>query len=223
VTTPLVLVAASGLAREVMAALPLQDDLAVRGVLDDAPNLRSVSVGSTQVIGTLDDVRHHTDALLLICAGKGRTRAGLVERLARLGVGAERYATFIHPTTVLPTSCTIGHGSLVLAGTVLTADVRVGHHVVLMPRVTLTHDDVVEDFATLCAGVSLGGSVRVGTEAYLGMNSSIREHTTVGARAVLGMGAVLLQDLPADQTWTGVPARPLRTSSPSTPSPRRSS
>jgi acetyltransferase-like isoleucine patch superfamily enzyme len=75
-----------------------------------------------------------------------------------------------------------------------------------MPGVTLTHDDVVADFATFAAGVSLGGSVRVGRAAYLGMNSSVRERTSIGAGATIGMGAVVLADVPDDETWVGVPA-----------------
>ena len=58
----------------------------------------------------------------------------------------ERYAVLIHPSVDVPESCTVGAGSIVLAGCVLTADVRVGRHVVMMPGVVLTHDDVIEEF-----------------------------------------------------------------------------
>jgi sugar O-acyltransferase (sialic acid O-acetyltransferase NeuD family) len=197
-TTPLLLLAASGLAREVLATLEQQSGLEVRGILDDAPNLQSTAVGSSGVVGTVDQVGEHGDARLLVCAGSGRSRAAIVARLRHLGIGDDRYATVI------------GRGSILLAGTILTSDVVVGQHVVAMPNVTMTHDDQIDDFVTLCAGVSLGGSVHVDAWAYLGMNSSVREHTTVGAGSVLGMGAVLLRDLPAGETWVGVPAGPHR-------------
>jgi sugar O-acyltransferase (sialic acid O-acetyltransferase NeuD family) len=208
--TPLVLLAASGLAREVMASLEQQSELEVRGILDDAPNLQSHPVGSTTVVGTLDQAGEHGDAQLLVCAGSGRSRAAIVARLRHRGIGDDRYATVVHPSAVVPSTCRIGRGSIVLARTVLTSDVVVGQHVVAMPNVTLTHDNQIDEFVTLCAGVSLGGSVHVEAWAYLGMNSSVREHTTVGAGSVLGMGAVLLRDLPAGQTWVGVPAGPYR-------------
>jgi sugar O-acyltransferase (sialic acid O-acetyltransferase NeuD family) len=208
--TPLVLLAASGLAREVLAALEDRSELEVRGILDDAPNLQASAVGASQVVGTLDQVGEHGDAQLLVCAGSGRSRAAIVARLRHLGIDDDRYATVVHPTAVVPRTCRVGQGSILLAGTVLTGDVMVGQHVVAMPHVTLTHDDRVEDFVTLCAGVSLGGSVHVDAWAYLGMNSSVREHTTVGAGSVLGMGSVLLRDLPDGETWVGVPAAPRR-------------
>jgi len=220
VTTPLVLVAAGGLAREVLAALATEPGgFTVRGVLDDAPNLQGTSVGGVPVLGTLEDAAAHPDAHFLVCLGRGAGRAAVVERLAVLGISDERYATFVHPLASVAPTCRVGAGSIVLAGTVMTTDVRLGRHVVAMPRVVLTHDDTVADFATLCAGVTLGGHVGVGRAAYLGMGSSVREHTTVGAGAVLGMGAVLLADLPDDQTWVGVPARPRASgsSSPTTP------
>jgi sugar O-acyltransferase (sialic acid O-acetyltransferase NeuD family) len=217
VTVPLILVAASGLAREVLAALADEPSgFEVRGMLDDAPNLQGTTIGGVPVLGTIDAAGAHPDAMFLVCAGRGPSRAAIVERLAASGVDDERYATFVHPHTSVPSSCQIGCGSVLLAGSVLTTDVGVGRHVVVMPNVTLTHDDKIADFATLCAGVSLGGHVVVGQHAYLGMNSSVREHTTVGDRSVLGMGAVLLSDLPPDQTWTGVPARPRQTTTTTT-------
>jgi serine acetyltransferase len=78
-----------------------------------------------------------------------------------------------------------------------------------MPQVTMTHDNRVEDYATLCAAVTLGGYVSVAQGAYLGMGASVRERVRIGAGGTLGMGSVLLSDLPADEVWAGVPARPL--------------
>jgi acetyltransferase-like isoleucine patch superfamily enzyme len=126
-----------------------------------------------------------------------------------MGVTSDRYLTLVHPGVRVPPGCTIGAGSILLEGVTLTANVQIGDHVVVMPRVTLTHDDVVENFAVLCAGVSLGGGVRIGNGSYVGMNASVRENRSIGTDATLGMGAALVDDLPAGQTWAGVPAGPL--------------
>jgi sugar O-acyltransferase (sialic acid O-acetyltransferase NeuD family) len=209
---PLILVAASGLAREAAATVELLPDYDVLGCLDDDETLWGTKVGSMDVLGGIDNIHHHPESDLLICAGKGASRRAIVARLEALGVLVGRYPTVVHPSVHVPSSCAIGAGSIVLANVSLTADVQVGRHVVVMPQCTLTHDVVLQDFATLTAGVSLGGNVTIGEAAYVGMNSSVRERLSVGAGAVLGMGSVLLHDLPDHQTWAGVPARALTTS-----------
>jgi sugar O-acyltransferase (sialic acid O-acetyltransferase NeuD family) len=207
-TAPLLLVAASGLAREVLAVCEATGRSVV-GVLDDDAAKAGTALGTTTVLGSLDRVQHHPDAELLLCAGKGSVRRDLAVRLAALGVGDDRYATIVDPSVRLPRSCSLGVGSILLGGVVLTADVRVGRHVVCMPHVTLTHDDDLADYVTLTTGVSLGGGVTVGEAAYIGMNASVREQRTVGAACVLGMGAVLVSDQPDGTVYAGVPARPI--------------
>lgn len=204
------LVAASGLAREVVAAeraVGRYDDVRV---LDDDATRWGTALDGVEMVGGIDDVARYPEHDVVVCAGRGATRRLLVERLTALGVGEDRYCRVIHPAAAV-SGTTIGRGSIVLAGAVGTANVTVGRHVVMMPQVTLTHDDVVSDYVTLCAGVSLGGSVRVDEGAYLGMNSCVREGGEVGAEATLGMGAALLEPLPAGATWVGVPARPIAT------------
>lgn len=202
----LVLVAASGLAREVLALLHAQGRR-VEALLDDDPDLHGQSVDGVPVAGGLEMVKEHAGAELLVCAGKGSARRRIVHRLNGLGVEPDRFAAVVHPSVEMPRDCTLGRGTIVLAHAVLTTNVHIGEHVVVMPHVTLTHDNVVEDFATLCSGVTLGGGVRVGSGAYLGMGSCVRERVTVGRDSLLGMGAALVGDLPAHQTWAGVPAR----------------
>ena len=187
-----VLVAASGLAREVAEAA-LRAGLEVVGVVDDDPQLHGTTLpGGLPVLGGLDVLSDHPDAAVVLCPGRGAARAALATRL--LGGGQVRFGTVVDPSCVVPPSCEVGEGSVLLAGTVLTASVRVGRHVVCMPHVTLTHDDVVEDHVTLAAGVRLGGRVRVAEGAYLGMGASVRQDLVVGKGATLGMGAVLLED-----------------------------
>lgn len=206
----LVLVAASGLAREVVEAVRAAGTDTVVAILDDDPRRRGEQVLGVPVVGGIDEVDAlHPDTRLVLCAGKGSARAAIAARLADRGVTHDRFATVLHPSVHVPGSCVVGAGSVLLTGVVLTADVTVGRHVVAMPHVVLTHDDVVEDFVTLAAGVRLGGWVRVGARAYLGMGSGVRERTTVGQDAVVGMGAAVVGDVPDGQTWVGVPARPL--------------
>jgi sugar O-acyltransferase (sialic acid O-acetyltransferase NeuD family) len=205
----LVLVAASGLAREALAVERALGRFARIRVLDDDSALWGSRLDGEPIVGGLELVGEYADHRVLVCAGRGPTRRAIVNRLAELGVTHDRYTRIIHPGVDIPAGCSVGAGSIVLAGVVLTANVRMGNHVVVMPNVSLTHDDMVADYATIAAGVALGGGVHIGSGAYIGMNSSIREGLSVGHDAVLGMGSVLLTELPAGETWAGVPARPI--------------
>lgn len=206
----LMLLAASGLAREVIAAD--QDDYRVIGILDDDVSLTGQSLSGVDVVGTID-LASQSGAALLVCVGSGAGRRGVVRRLR--GIEQHRFGTVIDRSVRIPDTCTVASGSILLAGTVLTTDVRIGAHSVIMPHCTLTHDCVVGDFATLAAGVRLGGGVHVGAACYLGMSSSVRQNADLGDGCVVGMGAVVLGDIPAGETWVGTPAAPIRSRVPS--------
>ncbi|MDR7252403.1 sugar O-acyltransferase (sialic acid O-acetyltransferase NeuD family) [Nocardioides sp. BE266] len=210
----LLMVGAGGLTREATAvAVMLQHDGPIT-IVDDNPALWGTLHGLTPVLGSVDLVAEVVEPQVVLALGHGRHRRRVAVRLDMLGVDPARYTSLIHPRVVLPGSCHIGTGSIVLDGVVLTADVEVGDHVVLMPHVTLTHGCTVSDFATICAGVSLGGDVQVGEAAYIGMNASVRQGVHIGPGATVGMGAAVLDDVPAGETWVGVPARPIRTGVP---------
>lgn len=203
-TDGLLLVGASGLAREVLAA----GITGVVGILDDKPGLLGDRIGGVEVVGTIDDAASR-DEQLLVCVGPSAGRRAVVRRLAGLGVTDDRFATYVARSARIGSTSDVAAGSILLDGVVVTADALVGHHVVVMPNCIITHDCVLDDFATLAAGVALGGSVQVGEAAYVGMNAGVRQGVTIGGGATVGMGAIVLADVPDDQTWAGVPARQL--------------
>lgn len=198
------LVGASGLAREVLATgIP-----GVVGILDDDEELHGSEVGGVPVLGSLPIAIDRTE-LLLVCVGPSSCRREIVHSYAACGVDAARYATYIARSARIGRSSDIGPGCILLEGVVVTADARLGRHVVVMPNCVVTHDDKIDDFSTLAAGVALGGGVRIHESAYIGMNASVRQGVTIGEAATVGMGSVVIRDVPGGQTWAGVPARHL--------------
>jgi sugar O-acyltransferase (sialic acid O-acetyltransferase NeuD family) len=211
VTRGLLLVGASGFAREaaeavraVNAEAPTWDLL---GYVDDNPALLGTEISGVPIVGPIDAVHDHPDAAVVLCTGRPDNYVSRPVIAERLGLDDERYATIVHPTATVGTTCRVGAGTVLLAHVDLTADVVIGRHVAVMPQVVVTHDVVVHDYATIASGARLGGSCQVGEAAYLGSGACLREGLTVGARAMVGMGAVVTRDVPAERLWFGSPAR----------------
>ncbi|MCC4908033.1 NeuD/PglB/VioB family sugar acetyltransferase [Microbacterium sp. cx-59] len=201
-TAGVLLVGASGLAREVVAA----GMVGITGILDDDQRLHETEIDGVPVLGPVALAAERRDRLL-VCIGPSAARRSVVRRLRAAGVDDARYETFVARSARIGSSSAIGAGTIVLDGVVITAHARVGRHVVIMPNAVITHDDTVADYATLAAGVALGGRVAIGEGAYLGMQSSVRPDVSIGADAVIGMGAAVLHQVPPGETWVGVPAR----------------
>jgi sugar O-acyltransferase (sialic acid O-acetyltransferase NeuD family) len=212
--TDLIVLGASGLAREVLAVVRETGSHRPVGVLDDDPRGVGDTFDGVAVLGTIADLAAYLDTELVLCVGSGRARERIIERIARARHRTNPFARIVDAGVRNPAHCPIGRGSILLGNTSITAAASIGEHVVVMPGVTITHDDVVESFATLASGVSLGGGVRVGRGAYLGMNASVLPGVTIGRGAVVGMGAVVLGDVPDGETWAGVPARSLARTTP---------
>ncbi len=204
---PLILLGAGGASREVADAAEATGRFDVRGFLDDDPAKQGGAVSGRPVLGPLDAVADFPDALFVAGMGNPRAPRSRETVVRRLGLPDERFATVVHPLASLPPSCSLGAGSVLLAGAVLTADAQVGRHVITMPACVLTHDDVVEDYASLAAGVLLAGGVRVGAGAYLGAGVRVREGLTIGSGAMVGMASLVLRDVGAGEVWYGSPAR----------------
>ena len=58
------------------------------------------------------------------------------------------------------------------------------------------------------AGIS--GSVTIEDGAMLGGRAGIADHVHIGAGAQIAAAAGVFREIPAGETWGGVPARPIR-------------
>jgi len=207
----LLLVGAGGFGREAAEAVRSANALNPRwellGFLDDDPAKRGTKIDGLRVLGGVLAARAMHDVQLLLCPVRPDSYGARRLLAGRLRLGDGRYATLVHPTATIGSTCRVGAGSVLLAHVDLTANVTVGRHVAIMPQTVLTHDVEIGDFATLASGVRLGGGCRVAEGAYVGSGACVREGITIGRGALVGMGSIVTRDVPPGRVWFGAPAR----------------
>ena len=176
-----------------------------------ASTARRSSAGSTLV------TRATTTTASLVCAGRGAARRALVDAAGRRSASDEdRYATVVHPSVRRPGRllgrCRQHPARRRRADRRRHASAGTSWRCRTSRSPTTTSSTTSRPSAPAS---TLGGGVRVGEAAYLGMNASVREDVTRRRRTPCSAWArCCCSDLPAGETWAGVPARPLPTEGP---------
>jgi UDP-3-O-[3-hydroxymyristoyl] glucosamine N-acyltransferase len=62
----------------------------------------------------------------------------------------------------------------------------------------------------MAAHTGISGSVTIGDGAQFGGRAGVADHVTIGDGARVGAAAGVMKDIPAGETWGGMPARPIR-------------
>lgn len=172
---------------------------------DDAwPALRSV--GHWPVIG---DTREMLASLghfegVLVSIGNCRIRWIKQQQLAEAGASL---VSLIHPRAVLSSFCSVGPGSVVMAGAVVNIDARLGRASIVNTGATVDHDCAIGDAVHIAPGANLSGSVNVGDRTWIGVGAVVRQGLSLGSDVMVGAGAVVVHDQPDGVTVVGNPAK----------------
>ncbi len=105
---------------------------------------------------------------------------------------------------------TIGANSCVDRGAF--DDTVVGEGCKIDNLVMIAHNCVIGRNCLMAAFTGVSGSVRVGDGAVFGGRAGVGDHITIGEGARIAAGAGILKNVPAGETWSGYPAKPLRES-----------
>ncbi len=115
----------------------------------------------------------------------------------------------IHPSAVVSPTATLGLNLMIAAGAVIGTDAKIADSCIINTNCVVDHECELADAVHICPGALLAGRVRVGAGAFIGLGAKILPCLQIGQDATVGAGAVVLQDVPANTTVVGVPARVL--------------
>ncbi len=120
-----------------------------------------------------------------------------------------------HPIKI-PQIGTVVIGDHVEIGACSTVDraklgaTTLGNHVKLDDHVHVGHNCILHDDVVVCGCTALGGTVTIGKGTLVGGSVTIRDQVTIGSYAKIAGGAMIMDDVPDEQTYAGMPGMPAR-------------
>lgn len=109
---------------------------------------------------------------------------------------------------ILQDGVTVGANSCIDRGAY--DDTVIGENTKIDNLVMIAHNCVIGRNCLMAANTGISGSVIVGDNVIFGGKAGIGDHIRIGEGARVAAGAGVLADIPAGETWSGYPAKPLR-------------
>lgn len=89
-------------------------------------------------------------------------------------------------------------------------DTVIGENTKIDNLVQIAHNVRIGRNCVIAAQSGVSGSVTVGDGVQFGGQAGVADHLNIGAGARVAGAAGVMKDIPAGETWGGVPARPIR-------------
>lgn len=204
-TTPLILLGAGGMARELFSLFKWKNPERPIILVDDVTEVQSVQVLDMSVDVVKDWVFPAGFKHFVVAVGDPRQKVVFVEKALAKGLHSAPFQVGLNP--LISPDAVLGRGGTGMS-LVLETKVQVRDYVSIHGMCAIGHDTILHDYVTLGPRVSLLGGCEVGRGAVLGAHAVVREGTKIGEGAVVGMGAAVVKDVPPFTRVLGVPAKP---------------
>ncbi len=142
---------------------------------------------------------------LIISIGSCKIHQQIAGRYAHL-----KFATAIHPKSIISDYATIGEGTVVMPGAIINADVKIGRHCIINTKASVDHECRIGDFVHIAPGATLSGNVEVGECTWIGVGTCVKQGIKIGRNCMIGAGSVVVKDIPDNVVAYGNPCKIVR-------------
>lgn len=145
-----------------------------------------------------------SDSVFIVAIGSTPARARIMNTLSALGA---RFATLVHPATIIGKEVSIGEGTAIMAGVVINSSAKIGRGCIINTHSVVEHDCEIGDLAHVSVGVCIAGESKIGARTWVGAGATVSNCLSVCSDCMIGAGAVVVSDITEAGTYIGVPAK----------------
>lgn len=202
------IIGAGGHARVINDIFAHVEDYRVRAFVDENPEMEGQTLdGLPVLVGiTFENLRKiHDIEAAIVAVGNNIRRQELAEECSKAGL---KLLSAIHPTARIASGVSFGLNSVACLGSLICTQCQIGDSVILNTGCTIDHECIIGNGVHISPGVNLGGQVVVEDRAWVGIGATVIQGIRIGHDAMVGAGAVVIEDVPAETTVVGIPAKP---------------
>lgn len=136
----------------------------------------------------------------------------LKERIAlrdSLGIPADRFLSFVHPTAFVSKSAVLGKANIILANCAINCNAVLGDFNTLQTNSLIGHDTMLGNNNFLAAHTCIGSGLKIGNGNFTGLNCSMKNFVQIGDYNLIGMASNVVKDVTDGNVLVGNPAKPL--------------
>jgi sugar O-acyltransferase (sialic acid O-acetyltransferase NeuD family) len=163
-------------------------------------------LGDEKDENTITEIKS-SGASFFIGVGDNIIRKKITEYLIERGLHT---TLIIHPTAIVSDYATIEKGSFISAGAMINPLAWIGKGAIINTGAVVEHECHIGEYAHIAPGTVLAGNVKVGERCFVGANAVIKQGIKVEKNSIIGAGTVVINDVAANQTWVGNPAKRIR-------------
>ena len=188
-----------------------RNNVVVYGLLDDNKELHGSEFGDVSVLGETDDdgflklIGQKCEAFVAI--GDMRVRKRLVKLLnERRKV---QPVNAIHDAATVSALATLGHGNMIAARAVINPFAEVGQHCIIQSGAVIETKAKLGDYVQVGTGSVVNSGATIEEGAFIGSGVVVVAGVTIGKNARVGAGSVVVENIAANATVFGNPAKQL--------------
>lgn len=192
------IIGAGGHSKVIIDIIRELDNYNIVGIYDDN---KTGYFSGIKIIGKISEINNISD-YFIIGIGNDKIRKKIAEEYNQL-----KWATLIHPKTIISKTAIIKEGTVVCAGAIIQTEVIIGKHCIINTNCNIDHESIISDYCSICPSSTICGQVKVGESSFIGANSTVIQTIEIGKECIIGAGTVVIRNIPNNSKAVGNPAR----------------